>query len=207
MKSKLQYWEGMYTKPVESLPWEIVTPPQELKKFLAKHKALKGSALDIGCGSGNYSVFLAQKKFQVTGVDFSAKALAIARKRAKLKKLKIKFIRADANHLATKLKARYDFIFDYSLLHHISDAKVKSYAAQFKRLLKPGGYLMLVCYSDKDNFAQGKRSVQGKYGNTMYYRTRKEIETLYKSLEEVSYQKTKLGKRLQHFGHGFVFTK
>jgi 2-polyprenyl-3-methyl-5-hydroxy-6-metoxy-1,4-benzoquinol methylase len=94
MKSKVQYWEGMYSRPLEELPWEIPKPPKELSDFLGTHNVKSGTALDIGCGTGNYSLFLAKKGFQVTGIDFSTKALAVARRRARQNALKIKLVRA-----------------------------------------------------------------------------------------------------------------
>jgi hypothetical protein len=82
--------------------------------------------------------------------------------------------------------------------------KFCAYAQQFSHMLKRDGKLLLVCYSDKDPYAQGKGSAKGTLGNEMYYRTYSEIEEAYAPLKVLSYRETTLGKQ-QHRGHYFVF--
>ncbi|MBI2623786.1 MAG: class I SAM-dependent methyltransferase [Candidatus Liptonbacteria bacterium] len=211
MELKAKHWEDMYARDIGTLPWEIVAPPQELAAALQRGNIPKGEALDVGCGTGNYSIYLTTRGFEVTGIDFSENALAVAKNRAHQKGINIKFVLADANNLAGTLNEKYDFIFDYSLLHHIADDDVQKYAAQFPSLLKPNGVLLLICYSEKDaerdEFAKGARTARGKYGNMMYYRTREEIEKLYSNLQEIDYKEARLGKRLHHLGHCFLFRK
>lgn len=122
--------------------------------------------------------------------------------------LPVRFVQGDAiNIRKTVPDETYDFILDYSLLHHITSEDLVAYAKQFKELLKEGGRLLMVCYSDKDGFAEGKNRATGKYGNDMYYRTRQEIENLYVGLQVVDYREARLGKRAHHFAHRFLFTK
>jgi len=102
---------------------------------------------------------------------------------------------------------QFDFILDYSILHHLEPAVTESYARQCANLLKPGGKLLLVCYSDKDEFASGSKSATGTYGNAMFYRTADQIRQAYKNLKEVSYKESALGKRLHHIAHCFLFEK
>jgi methylase of polypeptide subunit release factors len=66
-------------------PWEG-PPRQELAELvtsgtLTPQALPPGRAIDLGCGSGTNAIFLAEHGFDVTGVDFSAVALAKARKR------------------------------------------------------------------------------------------------------------------------------
>ena len=54
---------------------QLLLPPEEmLKRHLDRLKPCK--ALDIACGDGRNALYLAEKGFQVTGVDFSASALS-----------------------------------------------------------------------------------------------------------------------------------
>ncbi len=195
----------MYQLPLDKIPWEIKKPPLELVQLLNNKQANKSRALDIGCGSGNYSIYLAQKGFKVTGVDVSKAALKLAERSVKQHKVRIKFIYCDANNLSKSLKGKFDLIFDYSLLHHIKPSQVSKYASQFSQLLKRRGKLLLVCYSEKD--VLGRKSIIGKYGNAMYFRTKDEIISLYKSLRSVFYKPARLGKRFQHKAHCFLFEK
>lgn len=55
--------------------------------------------LDVGCGTGNYSIKLAKKGFEVVGVDISTEMLNIAMEKSNNMCLPIKFIRCDARQL------------------------------------------------------------------------------------------------------------
>lgn len=203
-----QHWDDMYSKPLSDIPWEITDPPIELTWYVTGKNFSGKMALDIGCGTGNYTAFMAEQGFsEVIGVDFSSRAISIAKKLGSHYK-NIQFIVGDVTKLQPLMSdKKFDFIFDYSILHHIEPLLVQGYANQFDQLLKPGGTLLLVCYSDKDAPADGSTSAQGKYGNTMYYRTAGEIKNLYKKLQFEQYKETKLGKRLHHEGHSFLFKK
>ncbi len=62
-------------------PWDTGIPPPEVVAYAARHPA--GRALDIGCGTGASSVYLAQAGWRVTGIDFVALAIRRARQRAR----------------------------------------------------------------------------------------------------------------------------
>jgi len=206
--AKIKHWDKMYQLPLENIPWEIQAPPAELVELIDSGELKGGKALDIASGTGNYSFYLAQHGFEVTAVDFSKKALEIGEKNNQKLKLPVTFKFADVTQIEEALPGdQFDFILDYSILHHLDPKVTDSYAKQVANLLKPGGKLLLVCYSDKDQFAQGQGTAQGTYGNTMFYRTAEEIREAYKGLKEVSYKETRLGKRLHHIAHSFLFEK
>ena len=54
--------------------------------------------MDVGCGTGRFSLLLAQAGGNVMGVDKSANMLAVARDDARAAKTRIAYTRADANH-------------------------------------------------------------------------------------------------------------
>jgi len=202
------YWEKMYEMPLEELPWEIKEAPQELKAYIDANRIEGGSALDAGCGTGNFSVYLAKNGYTVTGVDYSEKALAIARKNNEELKLPLTYIRADLTELEKAVSGMtYDLILDYKVSHHLSAERLKEYVGQCVRILKPRGRILLVCYSDKDIDAAGKGSAIGKFGNEMYYRPAEEIREFYNGLREVECHEVMLGKHLNHAGYCFVFEK
>jgi 2-polyprenyl-3-methyl-5-hydroxy-6-metoxy-1,4-benzoquinol methylase len=203
-----QYWEGMYEMPLDELPWEIKEAPQELRAYVEANSVPGGKALDAGCGTGNFSVYLARNGYQVVGVDYSEKALAIARENNKQQRLRITYIRADLTELAGALPdERFDLILDYKVAHHLTAENLATYAAQCTAILKDGGRILLICYSDKDIDAAGRSSATGQFGNEMFYRSADEIREFYKGLKEVEHEEVMLGKRLNHAGHKFVFEK
>ncbi len=204
--TKKEHWQGMYSKPLGDLPWEIEAPPKDLIEVIGKGLVSGDRVLDVACGTGNYSLYLAKQGLNVTGVDFSETAIEIANSRKEELGLPVEFIVGNVLELTTLLPdEKFDFILDYSTLHHIFPEDVAGYAAQFTSLLKPGGKLLVVCYSEKDETARGETSARGRFGNEMFYRTKEEIEGLYHGLNMVSYKETLLGKRLHHHGHCFVF--
>jgi 2-polyprenyl-3-methyl-5-hydroxy-6-metoxy-1,4-benzoquinol methylase len=203
-----QYWEEMYGMPTSELPWEITEAPAELREYMEANRVKGGWALDAGCGTGNFSVFLAKNGFRVVGVDYSQKAIEIAKERNLQARLPITYVRADLTHLNEAVPAsQFDFILDYKVAHHLPADKLAVYVGQCLELLKPGSKILLICYSDKDIDAAGSTSAIGKFGNEMFYRTAAEIREVYKAFKEISYKEVMLGKRLNHAGHCFVFEK
>ncbi|MCA9932850.1 MAG: methyltransferase domain-containing protein, partial [Anaerolineales bacterium] len=62
------------------VPWDHELPPPEVVAEL--EQMLPGRALDLGCGYGRASVYMAQHNWQVDGVDFIDLALQEAARRA-----------------------------------------------------------------------------------------------------------------------------
>ena len=60
----------------EDLPWHEADPPVALVKALDQ-RATPGRALDIGCGAGTYSIYMAERGYRVTAIDFMPQAVAI----------------------------------------------------------------------------------------------------------------------------------
>ncbi|UCF13715.1 MAG: methyltransferase domain-containing protein [Thermoplasmatales archaeon] len=76
-------WEDIYRKyPLEEIPWHSDEPDKNLIEVLRKKNIKIGYALDVCSGAGTNSVFLAEKGFDVTGIDISETAMIIGRQRA-----------------------------------------------------------------------------------------------------------------------------
>lgn len=203
----LEYWEDVYEMPVDDLPWEIKEAPAELREYIENNRIDGGKALDSGCGTGNFSMYLAQNGFDVVGVDYSEKAIVIAEAKNKAD-MPVRYICADIMKLSDTVPGEYfDLMLDYKVAHHMPDDKLAVYISQCMDVLKPGGRILLVAYSDKDDDAAGKKAVAGKFGNVMFYRSADDIREFYKSFKEISYKEVMLGKKLNHAGHCFVFEK
>ena len=149
-----QNWDDAYKyHDFKSLPWETVEPDKELVLLLRERKIKKCRALDIGCGAGTNSIFLAQNRFDVTAVDISPTAIDIAKKRSKDAEVKIKFFVTNAYSLNLP-KNSFDFIFDRGCFHHIPINYRKSYVKQNHRLLIKNGKYYLHAFSDRNNWNQ-----------------------------------------------------
>ena len=103
---------------------------------------LQGSTiLDIGSGTGEQAIYLAQKGFQVTGIDISASAIEYARKFAQDSMVNVCF-KVD-NILASDLDGQFEIVIDRGLYELIAFENLEIYLATVKRLIKPGGWYIL----------------------------------------------------------------
>ena len=102
---------------------------------------LKGlSVLDIGCGGGLLSEPMARLGATVTGVDASARNIAVAGLHAGKQALEIDYRQGTAEALA-KGDARFDIVLALEIVEHVAD--VDLFLKSCGGLVKPGGLLFL----------------------------------------------------------------
>ncbi len=133
----------------ESIPWDDELPPPELISFVEEVEP--GVALDLGCGYGRSSIYLARHGWQVDGIDFVPKAIAIAQERANEVGVgeDVKFYVASVIDL-NFLNGPYDFALDIGCMHSLTEAQLLSYRNGLARLLEGGGsYLLFVHLRDE----------------------------------------------------------
>lgn len=129
-------------------PWDTGVTPPELIAVVEGEQALPpGRALDLGCGTGTNSLYLARHGWRVSGVDFAAPAIARARnklRRAGALTGTVRFLRGDVTDLAAlPLEGSYSLLFDLGCLHTVPHAKRRRYAEGVSRLAAPGALYLL----------------------------------------------------------------
>jgi 2-polyprenyl-3-methyl-5-hydroxy-6-metoxy-1,4-benzoquinol methylase len=143
---KFRDWEEMYREEkVETMPWFHPDLDPDLAGALKKIDIRKGSALDLGTGPGTQAIALAERGFKVTATDISATAVKNARIKARKKGLDIVLKQDDI--LKSKLKGKFDFVFDRGCFHVMQPEKRREYVGILAGLVKPGGYLFVKCFS------------------------------------------------------------
>lgn len=120
----------------ESLPWHREGAPALLRAAVERRGA--GRALDVGCGAGVHTVYLAQQGFSVVGVDFVADALELTRARARAAGVSIDLCRSDV--LDYDPPTGFDVVLDSGCLHHVPSGKVDVYRDRLT-LASPRGRL------------------------------------------------------------------
>jgi cyclopropane fatty-acyl-phospholipid synthase-like methyltransferase len=106
-----------------------------------------GRALELGCGTGTNAVTLAEHGWDVTAVDFSARALSTARRRARQAGVSVRFLRRDVTRLED-LAGPFAFALDLGCFHALDARARPGYAATLARLLPPGATYLLYTFLD-----------------------------------------------------------
>jgi SAM-dependent methyltransferase len=133
----------------EDLPWHSAMPPKLLVDAVTERKQ-PGRALDLGCGAGTFSIYLAKLGYQVTGVDFIPKALAMAEARSKTENVQIRWVLTDL--LPWESTDEFDLILDSGCLHTIRAGKMARYKRQLLSWLGPNGDYILAHFGKKHFF-------------------------------------------------------
>ena len=171
---------------LEEIPWNIETPPEPLVKLVDSGKVQPCKTIDMGCGAGNYAVYLAERGFEVTGVDFSQTAIRIARENAAKKGVKCNFFVADVVEGLDKVNQTWDFVYDWGLLHHILPEQRQKYVENVRRILNPGGRYLSVCFSREDTgFGGSGKFRKTSLGSILYFSSEDELRELFKSYFQV----------------------
>ncbi len=138
--------------------WEIGRPQ---KALLAVADQITGSVLDAGCGTGENALFFASRGQKVTGIDFLAEPIHMAKQKADERGLTATFLVMDALVLK-ELPEVFDSVIDSGLFHVFGDGDRQRYVEGLASVLKPGGRLFLLCFSDAEPGEQGPRRVSRK---------------------------------------------
>ena len=127
-------------------PWDGHSLSPMLRELVEGTDTLSpGSALDVGCGTGDASIYLAQRGWQVTGVDFTPKALAKARAKAGAAGVPVDFVHADVTHLSQAgIAGGFQLIVDNGCLHGMSDGDRDLYVQEMTTAAAPGASLLIV---------------------------------------------------------------
>lgn len=102
--------------------------------------------LDLGCGVGRQTFYLATKAKSVTGADISQSLLRLARRYKALKKLgaNLQFKVLDGRNLKCFNNDSFDFIYSYNVFQFLRyEQHILDYLRDICRVLRKGGYAQL----------------------------------------------------------------
>jgi len=153
--SKLLGWQARYEEtPAADLPWFHPDLDPDFSGALDRLGIRDGAVLDLGCGPGTQAIALARQGFRVTAVDVAPAAIAGARALAKAAGVTVDFSVGDV--LSLNLGGSFDLLLDRGVLHCFADEGERMrYIARIYRWLKPGGTLLLKCFSHTETREQG----------------------------------------------------
>lgn len=149
MLKKQSAWEKEYQKPLlvtkKEGPQNFIV---QFLKYLKKEKHLPMSdlrVLDLGCGTGRNSNYLAERGNFVFGLDLAANALKLASERAEKAGLseQTQYLRQSIGDKLPFEDNSFDLILDITASNSIKSSEREVYLKESSRVLKPGGFMIL----------------------------------------------------------------
>lgn len=142
-------------------PWDTGAPQPEVEVLLDE-ELIHGRILDLGCGTGQNAMLLAEAGHDVTGVDMVPRAIEQAKAAADARGLHIHWQVGDALALRSQFKGHFDTILDSGVFHVFGDEDRAKYVQELKTLIAPGGLVHVIVFSDKEGGDDGPRRVSRK---------------------------------------------
>ena len=129
-----------WAKSWQDLPWAHEEPTLFLAEICRRRPP--GRALDIGCGAGTDSVFLARQGWDVTSLDFMPKALEYTTARAREAGVTVRPVEADITEW--QVPGAFDLVLDHGLLHNMDPVRYPAYRTRVLAALAEEGDFVLL---------------------------------------------------------------
>ena len=190
---KKSYWEKFYSeRPLDQIPWQR-TQADWFKHSVDSGAIAGKTSLDLGCGTGMKSIYLAQNGFKTVGIDISPSAINYAKKNANEAGVadKVDFYVGDILDLNFLGDLKFDFVLDWAALHCIERSEHRKYLQQILKHSKLGTLFMLRVFSSNDtaksNFIDEN---QGAVSNVCVFQKDEIIELFGNDFEILEFKKS-----------------
>jgi 2-polyprenyl-3-methyl-5-hydroxy-6-metoxy-1,4-benzoquinol methylase len=147
-KNSPELWDKLWEKYPEQNSWNYALRKEELSIrwnrikniILTRYGSFDNlNVIEIGAGAGTYSTLMARKNAHVTILDYSDKAIDLAKLFTEGNNIDAKFVKANALSLPVELSGKYDIAMSFGLAEHFSSLdRVKIIKAHFD-LIRHGG--------------------------------------------------------------------
>jgi len=149
-RSRPEWWEARYLSG--DCRWDTGIVPPEIVALVDSGVLQPGWALDLGCGSGVTSRFLARAGFRVIGIDLAHTALRRAQRAAHAEGLPCHFLRANVAQLGC-LAIRANLAVDIGCLHNLDPQSRRTYIDSLAAHLHGGAYYILYTFLHAPSFS------------------------------------------------------
>jgi SAM-dependent methyltransferase len=130
-------------------PWDVGGPQPALSALFDEYPPMN-PILDVGCGSGDLAISLAQRGHQITGIDFVEAAIVQARQKAAALPSEVSgrldFQVADALQ-PSLLKRQFGAVVDSGFLHVLDQDQSDRFTSDLTLALLPGGRYYLLAFA------------------------------------------------------------
>ena len=156
-----------------SRTWDIDEPADHVVDFVKTLKEKARSILDVGCGAGRDSFFLAKEGFHLTGLDISSNALRLASERNQREKTQCKFVMGTFLHLPFS-EGLFDAAFSSYAIENVSLHQIRKALKEIKRVIKRERVMLVTLHSLKHwRFGQGKEIAYHEFLKSRMIKNRK----------------------------------
>ena len=141
-------------------PWDGHPLPARLRALVEGPDSLPpGRAIDLGCGTGDTSIYLARHGWNVTALDFVEVALKRARAKAAAANASVNWIHGDVTRLTSYgIAPGVRLCVDSGCLHGLPDDARESYARELNAIAAPDATLLIAAFADKPD-RRGPRGI------------------------------------------------
>lgn len=144
-----QHWDQRYA--TSDLIWSG-EPNVFVREVLGDREP--GRILDLACGEGRNAIWLAERGWQATGIDFSGVGIDKAAALADQRGVGVEWIRADATDpgLDERIAGRFDTVLLCYL--HLTPAPMRAALRRALTAAAPGGRVLIIAHA-RDNLSHG----------------------------------------------------
>lgn len=183
-------WDKIY-KTRGEVQTKVLPKIKRIVPFLRENEVKR--VLDLGCGTGRHTIFLAQQGFRVTGIDVSETALKIIRDKLRKTKTKnVKLMRYDMEAISFP-DSYFDAVICTGVLTHGTIDKIRKTVTDIHRVITKNGILIADTLSIRDpDYGTGKEIEPGTFwgleeeeDTPHHYYTKKEILDIFSIFKKV----------------------
>lgn len=199
----LKSWEQFHGAP--GAEW---SPAEDVVRFCARYiRARVGynsyvekrpvqTVLDLGCGSGRYTIFLAEQGLKVSAIDIAQSAVDMTKDWLKFRGLTGDVRQASIEELPFP-DASFDALVSFGVLDHVLAPVAKKGIQEIRRVVKPGGLIHLNLRSTKAyHYGEGEQVEPGTFlipdgpekGLAQHFWNEEEIEQAFAGLKVLNWE-------------------
>jgi len=135
-------WERMPSLPIGKQAITLIDREE------SSREEPRGRALDLGCGTGFWSVRLAQHGWSVTGIDIVPKAVHTARKRASRARVEAMFVEGSITTLtAAGIGSGFHLILDFGVVHGLQPGQVRAVSREVTTVAAEDATILMYAFS------------------------------------------------------------
>jgi cyclopropane fatty-acyl-phospholipid synthase-like methyltransferase len=206
-KKNKEFWDKFYLNRDKKIPFFEYQPDENLRMYFNDNLLQTGKALDVGCGNGRNTFFLAENGFDATGLDISKSSIEWTNEHKKNQSGTLRFVNQSLFDYKSD-KEEFEFIYDSGCFHHINPHNRDKYLSIISNYMKKDGLFSMVCFNLKgganisDYDVYKEYSMHGGLGFSEY-KLRTLLENHFEILE---FREMKEANIVDSFGKSFLWT-